>query len=311
MSAYGLRKKKVNTMTLKTELEKRKQEVEEILQFYLPEVNSGRGSLIPAVRYSVLAGGKRLRPVIMIESYRMFGGSSDVIRPFAAAMEMIHTHSLVHDDLPAVDNDDFRRGKKTTHAVYGEAVGLLAGDALLNLAYETMIQAFRYNEEGDRIYRAAAILASKSGFSGMLGGQGLDVENEKNGRQNYSEEELLYIYEQKTAALLEAAMMVGAVLGGAAREQISLCEQIGSKIGLAFQIRDDILDVTSTQEELGKPVFSDAKNEKTTFVTLYNVDQASAIADRLTDEALEKLRELPGDTGFLEALFREMAGRKS
>ncbi len=298
-------------MTLKTELEKRKQEVEEILQFYLPEVNSGRGSLIPAVRYSVLAGGKRLRPVIMIESYRMFGGSSDVIRPFAAAMEMIHTHSLVHDDLPAVDNDDFRRGKKTTHAVYGEAVGLLAGDALLNLAYETMIQAFRYNEEGDRIYRAAAILASKSGFSGMLGGQGLDVENEKNGRQNYSEEELLYIYEQKTAALLEAAMMVGAVLGGAAREQISLCEQIGSKIGLAFQIRDDILDVTSTQEELGKPVFSDAKNEKTTFVTLYNVDQASAIADRLTDEALEKLRELPGDTGFLEALFREMAGRKS
>ena len=298
-------------MTLKTELEKRKQEVEEILQFYLPEVNSGRGSLIPAVRYSVLAGGKRLRPVIMIESYRMFGGSSDVIRPFAAAMEMIHTHSLVHDDLPAVDNDDFRRGKKTTHAVYGEAVGLLAGDAPLNLAYETMIQAFRYNEEGDRIYRAAAILASKSGFSGMLGGQGLDVENEKNGRQNYSEEELLYIYEQKTAALLEAAMMVGAVLGGAAREQISLCEQIGSKIGLAFQIRDDILDVTSTQEELGKPVFSDAKNEKTTFVTLYNVDQASAIADRLTDEALEKLRELPGDTGFLEALFREMAGRKS
>ena len=145
----------------------------------------------------------------------------------------------------------------------------------------------------------------------MLGGQGLDVENEKNGTLQYDEEELLFIDEHKTAALLEAAMMVGAVLGGATREQIYAVEQIGSKIGLAFQIRDDILDVTSTQEELGKPVFSDAKNEKTTFVTLYSVEQAAAAADRLTEEALEKLRELPGDTGFLEALFREMAGRRS
>lgn len=296
---------------IQRELELRKQEVEEILQSYLPEEGAGRGSLVPAIRYSMLAGGKRLRPILMMECYRMFGGSSDVIRPFAAALEMIHTHSLVHDDLPAVDNDDYRRGRKTTHAVYGEAMGVLAGDALLNLAYETMLQAFRYNEEGDRIYRAAAILASKSGFSGMLGGQGLDVENEKNGTQKYSEEELLYIYEHKTAALLEAALMAGAVLGGASREQISAVEQIGSKIGLAFQIRDDILDVTSTQEELGKPVFSDARNEKTTFVTLHSVEQAAAAADRLTEEAIEILRELPGETGFLEEVFREMAGRRS
>ena len=295
---------------LEEELKTRKQEVEEILQFYLPEEGAGRGSLVSAIRYSVLAGGKRLRPILMLECYRLFGGDSDVIRPFAAAMEMIHTHSLVHDDLPAIDNDDFRRGRKTTHAVYGEALGVLAGDALLNLAYETILQAFRYEEEGDRIYRAAAILANKTGFSGMLGGQGLDVENEKNGTMKYDEEELLYIYEHKTAALLEAAMMVGAVLGGATREQISAMEQIGNRIGLAFQIRDDILDVTSTQEELGKPVFSDARNEKTTFVTLYTVEQAAAIADRLTEEALEKLKELPGETEFLENLFREMAGRK-
>ena len=295
---------------LKEELKTRKQEVEEILQFYLPEEGAGRGSLVSAIRYSVLAGGKRLRPILMLECYRLFGGDSDVIRPFAAAMEMIHTHSLVHDDLPAIDNDDLRRGRKTTHAVYGEALGVLAGDALLNLAYETILQAFRYEEEGDRIYRAAAILANKTGFSGMLGGQGLDVENEKNGTMKYDEEELLYIYEHKTAALLEAAMMVGAVLGGATREQISAMEQIGNRIGLAFQIRDDILDVTSTQEELGKPVFSDARNEKTTFVTLYTVEQAAAIADRLTEEALEKLKELPGETEFLENLFREMAGRK-
>ena len=298
-------------MNLKEETEARKQEVEEILQFYLPEESAGMGSLAAAVRYSVLAGGKRLRPILMIESYRMFGGSSDVIRPFAAAMEMIHTASLVHDDLPAIDNDGYRRGKKTTHAVYGEALGVLAGDALLNLAYEVLVQAFRYKEEGDRIYRAAEILASKGGLSGMLGGQGLDVENEKSGKQKYGEEELLYIYEHKTAALLEASMMVGAVLGDASREQVDAVQRIGSKIGLAFQIRDDILDVTSTREELGKPVFSDEKNEKTTFVTLYNVEEAEKIVERLTDEALEELRKLPGDTAFAEALFREMAGRKS
>ena len=298
-------------MNLKEETEAKKQEVEEILQFYLPEESAGMGSLAAAVRYSVLAGGKRLRPILMIESYRMFGGSSDVIRPFAAAMEMIHTASLVHDDLPAIDNDGYRRGKKTTHAVYGEALGVLAGDALLNLAYEVLVQAFRYKEEGDRIYRAAEILASKGGLSGMLGGQGLDVENEKSGKQKYGEEELLYIYEHKTAALLEASMMVGAVLGDASREQVDAVQRIGSKIGLAFQIRDDILDVTSTREELGKPVFSDEKNEKTTFVTLYNVEEAEKIVERLTDEALEELRKLPGDTAFAEALFREMAGRKS
>ena len=296
---------------IQEELNKRKQEVEEILRSYLPEEGAGRGSLVSAIRYSMLAGGKRLRPILMIECYRLFGGTNEVIRPFAAAMEMIHTHSLIHDDLPAIDNDDYRRGRKTTHAVYGEAMGILAGDALLNLAYETMLQAFRYNEDNDRIHRAAAILASKSGFSGMLGGQGLDVENEKNGTLTVDEDELLYIYEHKTAALLEAAMMVGAVLGGANREQISAVEQIASKIGLAFQIRDDILDVTSTQEELGKPVFSDARNKKTTFVTLYNVPQAAAIADRLTEEAIGKLKEMPGETGFLESLFREMAGRKS
>lgn len=296
---------------IREELDKRKQEVEDILRAYLPDEDAGRGSLVSAVRYSMLAGGKRLRPILMIECYHLFGGNSEVIRPFAAAMEMIHTHSLVHDDLPAIDNDEYRRGKKTTHAVYGEALGVLAGDALLNLAYETLFQGFRYREEGDRVLRAAAVLASKSGLFGMLGGQGLDVENEKNGTQKYGEEELLYIYEHKTAALLEASMMVGAILGGASRQQISSVEKIGNRIGLAFQIQDDILDVTSTQEALGKPVFSDARNEKTTFVTLYNVEKASDIVSRLTKEALKELRELPGDTGFLEELFREMAGRNA
>ena len=296
---------------IREELERRKQDVEDILRAYLPEENAGRGSLVSAVRYSMLAGGKRLRPILMIECYHLFGGNSEVIRPFAAAMEMIHTHSLVHDDLPAIDNDEYRRGKKTTHAVYGEALGVLAGDALLNLAYETLLQGFRYREEGDRVLRAAAVLASKSGLFGMLGGQGLDVENEKNGTQKYGEKELLYIYEHKTAALLEASMMVGAILGGASRQQISSVEKIGNRIGLAFQIQDDILDVTSTQEALGKPVFSDARNEKTTFVTLYNVEKASDIVSRLTKEALKELRELPGDTGFLEELFREMAGRNA
>ena len=288
----------------------RKQEVEEILQFYLPEETAVQGSLAAAVRYAILAGGKRLRPILMLEAYHMFGGTSDVIRPFAAAMEMIHTHSLVHDDLPALDNDEYRRGQKTTHAVYGEAMGILAGDALLNLAYITLFQAFRYKEDEERIYRAASILASKTGMSGMLGGQSLDVENEKNNRTDLDEEELLYIYQLKTAALLEASLMVGAVLGGADRDQVFTMERIGRKIGLAFQIRDDILDVTSTQEELGKPVFSDQKNEKTTYVTLHGLDEAEAAVERLTEDAFKDLHSLPGDTRFLEQLLGSLAGRK-
>ena len=297
-------------MNMKEELKRRQEEIDEILQTYLPEERSERGDLNAAVRYSLMAGGKRLRPILMLESYRLFGGTSPAIRPFLAAIEMIHTHSLVHDDLPALDDDDYRRGKKTTHAVYGEAMGVLAGDALLNLAYETMMLAFHYPEDREAAYRAAYILAKKSGLSGMLGGQGLDVQNEKNGVPVTDEETLLYIYEYKTAALIEAALMVGAVLGNADDRAVADMEAVGHQIGLAFQVQDDILDVTSTQEELGKPVFSDAKNEKGTYVTLHSVEKAEAQVAGWTQEALRTLREQPGDTAFLEELFLSLVGRK-
>ena len=297
-------------MNIKEKLEQRRKEIDRIIVQYLPEEGPDVGALASAMRYSILVGGKRLRPILMLESFRMFGGRDVTIEPFLAAIEMIHTHSLVHDDLPAIDNDEYRRGEKTTHAVYGEAIGVLAGVALLNLAYETVVNAFYHREEGERVLRAVRTLAGKTGLSGMLGGQGLDVYNEKNGNPVQQEDELMYIYEKKTAALLEASLMIGAELAGAGKEDVEKMEKIGSLIGLAFQVRDDVLDVTSTQEEMGKPAFSDQKNEKTTFVSLHGVEKAEEQVAEWTEEVLEILRTIPCDTGFLETLIRDMAGRR-
>lgn len=234
------------------------------------------------------------------------------VKPFMAAMEMIHTHSLIHDDLPAIDNDDYRRGRKTTHVVFGEAVGVLAGDALLNYAYETAWKAFPLEEHTDRVVRAFGILCQKTGISGMLGGQSVDVMNEKAGHFAIDREMLDYIYENKTSALLEAAMMAGAALAGANDDDLDALCRIASKVGIAFQIRDDILDVTSTMEELGKPVFSDEKNEKTTYVTMFGTDGAEQEVKRLTKEAVDELKNLscPGDKIFLEELFESLTSRK-
>ena len=258
------------------------------------------------------AGGKRLRPLLLQESFRLFGGTGEAVKPFMAAMEMIHTHSLIHDDLPAIDNDDYRRGRKTTHVVFGEAVGVLAGDALLNYAYETAWKAFPLEEHTDRVVRAFGILSQKTGISGMLGGQSVDVMNEKAGHFAIDREMLDYIYENKTSALLEAAMMAGAALAGANDDDLDALCRIASKVGIAFQIRDDILDVTSTMEELGKPVFSDEKNEKTTYVTMFGTDGAEQEVKRLTKEAVDELKNLscPGDKIFLEELFESLTSRK-
>lgn len=281
-----------------------------ILRF-LPREEGFAKTVIEAVNYSMKAGGKRIRPLLMLESYRMYGGSHAVIEPFMAAVEMVHTHSLIHDDLPAIDGDLYRRGKKTTHAVYGEALGVLSGDALLNLAYETAIGAFSYPDDKNKIAEALDVLAKKTGVYGMLGGQSVDVCNEKNDRYQIEKEMLDYIYQNKTAALLEAPLMIGAMLGGASRGEISCMEQIGRKTGLAFQIQDDILDVTSTTEELGKPVFSDEKNRKTTYVTLFGVDGARAEVERLTSDAIRLLETLPGEKEFMKELLSYLALRKN
>ena len=232
---------------------------------FLPREEGFQKTLLEAMNYSMNAGGKRLRPLLMLQTYKLFGGGSAVVEPFMAAMEMIHTHSLIHDDLPAMDNDEYRRGRKTTHVVYGEAMGILAGDALLNYAYETASKAFVLEPDNQNVGRAFHILASKTGVYGMIGGQSVDVENEKNANISMSQEQLDFIYRLKTSALIEASMMIGAVLAGAGEEQVKQVEKIAEDVGLAFQIQDDILDVTSTMQVLGKPIRSDEKNGKTTY----------------------------------------------
>lgn len=294
-------------MNFEDELKQKVQETEKTVYEFLPEEEGFQKTILEAMNYSMKAGGKRLRPLLMAETYRMFGGTGEVIRPFMAAMEMIHTHSLIHDDLPALDNDEYRRGKKTTHVVYGEAMAILAGDALLNYAYETAARAFALERGHERIGKAFRILTAKTGIYGMLGGQCVDVEYEG---KNLERERLDFIYRLKTSALIEASMMVGAVLAGASDEKIALLERVAGKVGLAFQIQDDILDVVSTTETLGKPVGSDEENRKTTYVTLEGIEKAREDVRRLSDEAIEELDTLEEKNPFLMELLKSLIDRK-
>ena len=294
-------------VNFKEELLEKQNKIEKIIRNYLPKETGFAKDLACAMNYSMLAGGKRLRPMLIQETYRLFGGEGDLAEPFMAAMEMIHTHSLVHDDLPAIDNDEYRRGKKTTHAQFGESMAILCGDALLNYAYETAFMAFSMTKDAARVGRALQIMGDKTGIYGMLGGQTVDVQNDGN---PLSIEELDYIYANKTSALLEASMMIGAALAGATEDEIFLIESVGYRVGIAFQIQDDILDVTSTSEVLGKPVFSDEKNHKTTYVTLKGVEAASAEVKRLSEEALEILQELGVSNPFLNELITYLVTRK-
>lgn len=288
--------------------EKKTAEIEAVLRNYLPQKEGCQKIIMEAMEYSLMAGGKRLRPMLMGETYRLFGGEGKIIEPFMAAIEMIHTYSLVHDDLPAMDNDDYRRGRKTTHVVYGEDMGILAGDALLNYAFETVSKAFElYPEKSAAAGKAFGILARKAGIYGMIGGQVVDV---KETDHRIGKEILDFIYDLKTGALIESAMMTGAVLAEASDEDVRKVEQIAKKIGLAFQIQDDILDVTSTAEVLGKPIHSDEKNEKTTYVTLLGIEESEKIVERESEEAIALLKSLPGENDYLEWLVKELIHRK-
>ena len=294
-------------MNFKEELEQKVQRINEVIKSYLPREEGFQKTLMEAMNYSMLSGGKRLRPLLMQETYRMFGGTERVVEPFMAAMEMIHTHSLIHDDLPALDNDEYRRGRKTTHVVYGEAMAILAGDALLNYAYETAAMSFSMDEDRKRTTEAFRILTKKTGVYGMLGGQCVDVQSEG---QAVSKEKLDFIYRLKTSALIEASMMVGAVLGGATKEQVSIVEKAARDVGLAFQIQDDILDLTSTTEILGKPVGSDEKNQKTTYVTLHGLEQSRSDVEKISRKAIEVLKGLPGENEFLLQLIQMLITRE-
>ena len=294
-------------MDIRAEIQTRVDEIEQIIKRYLPAEEGYQKTIMEAMNYSILAGGKRLRPMLMSETYRLFGGKSKVIEPFMAAMEMIHTHSLIHDDLPALDNDDYRRGRLTTHKVYGEAMGVLSGVALLNRAYEVMLSAFDLTEDKERVISAMRIMADKTGINGMLGGQSVDVENDG---KPLEREMLDYIYKNKTSALIEASMMAGAVLAGASEEELEVVEQAAENIGLAFQIQDDILDVTSTQEELGKPIHSDEKNNKVTYVSLMGAPAAAGKVKELSEHAVELLNSLDRKNEFLDLLVESLISRR-
>ena len=257
-------------------------------------------TVLKAMNTTVKAGGKRLRPMLMEETYKMFGGKEKVIEPFMAAIEMIHTYSLIHDDLPALDNDDYRRGQKTCHIVYGEDMAILAGDALLNYAFETASSAFAL-EDADlpKVAEAIRILA-------RIGGQAADVELEGT---VLSMEQIMFIHHNKTSALIEACMMIGAVLAGASPEDVKAMEECGRKIGLAFQIQDDILDITGQEEVIGKPVGSDEKNQKTTYVSIKGLEQAGKDVERISLEAVEILRTYDTSDGYLTGLAEYLIHR--
>ena len=283
-------------MNFKEELQSRTEKIENIIRHYLPKEEGFAKTLASAMNYSMLAGGKRLRPMMMREVYQMFGGEEKVIEPFMAAMEMIHTHSLIHDDLPALDNDEYRRGRETTWKVYGEDMGVISGAALLNYAYEVAFSGFDLTRHQDRVILALQVLGAKTGIYGMLGGQSVDVENDG---QPLELPVLDYIYKNKTSALIEASMMIGAILAGAGNDRIRQVEKAAGYVGLAFQIQDDILDVTSTQEELGKPIHSDEKNHKTTYVTLEGVKKAQQEVEQLSKEAVAIFDGLEEKNEFL------------
>jgi len=299
----------VNWMNFKEELQNRVEHIETILQAYLPKEEGWQKSVIEAMNYSVLAGGKRLRPMLMEETYRLFGGQGQEIEPFMAAIEMIHTYSLVHDDLPAMDNDEYRRGRKTTHVVYGEAMAILAGDGLLNYAFETALKSYEMDGNAQSKARALTVLARKAGIYGMIGGQTADIEAENLG-DKVTQEHLLFIHAHKTSALIEAAMMIGAILAGADDRQIAEVEKAAYEIGIAFQIQDDILDVTSTLEMLGKPIGSDAKNHKTTYVTLKGLDEAQKEQRELSEHAVDTIRNLGYTNDFLMELITSLVTRQ-
>ena len=292
-------------------------QIEEIIRKFLPKEEGYQKTVIEAMNYSLLAGGKRVRPMLMAETFELFQGKEkEILEPFMVAMEMIHTYSLVHDDLPAMDDDEYRRGRKTTHIVFGEAMAILAGDGLLNYAFETAAKAYKaiYNPDPleelklyQRIAKAMEVLSMKAGIYGMIGGQTVDVEEYQ---ETVDRDRLDFIYRLKTGALVEASMMIGAILAGANEIDIKSIEAIAGDIGLAFQIRDDILDVTSTSDILGKPVHSDEKNEKATYVTIMGVNKATQEVEMISQRAIERFSQLTYQNEFMKTLILKLINRE-
>ncbi len=297
----------VKTNEFEQALAERAARADQMIEPFLPAEEGYQRTIFEAVNYSIHAGGKRIRPIIMKEVYEMCGGTDlTVVGPFMAALEMIHTYSLVHDDLPAMDNDDYRRGKLTTHKKFGEAMGVLAGDALLNFAYETAFRAFDSSADHALLASALKVLGRKAGMYGMVGGQVVDVE--ENGTF-VDAETLMFVYEKKTSALLETAFMIGGILAGASDGEVDRLEQMGRKLGIAFQIQDDILDVVGDERKLGKPVHSDESNDKSTFAAMNGIEASKMKVREYTDAALGDLKEFDGEKEFLTELMNWLVER--
>ncbi|NLJ90891.1 MAG: polyprenyl synthetase family protein [Clostridiales bacterium] len=292
--------------------------IEEVISDYLPREEGEQKVIFEAMNYSVLGGGKRIRPMLMMETFLSFGGKDmDIVHSFMMAIEFIHSYSLVHDDLPAMDNDEYRRGKETTHVKFGETIGILAGDGLLNYAFETATGAYFKTADSqykDRIIESLQVLGKKSGIYGMIGGQVIDtciLEGQTITDQNKKKlvEELNHMYTLKTGALIQASMMIGAILAGASKEEVALVEEMATNIGLAFQIQDDVLDVTSTTEQLGKPVLSDQRNEKITYVSLLGLDKAKEEVAYYSKKSLDIYKQLGISNPFLYDLINMLINR--
>ena len=292
------------------ELTKRTEDAERVIKDFLPAEEGFARTMAQAMNYSMLAGGKRLRPMMLRLCYEMFAKEPQeaLVRPFMAAMEMIHTYSLVHDDLPAMDNDALRRGLPTVHVKFGEDMAILAGDALLNFAFETACQGFAVKPGDANVEKAFAVLAKKAGVYGMVGGQVVDVQSEDSG--DITKEKLDFIYRLKTGALIESSMLIGAVLAGATKNEQNTIGKAATEVGLAFQIQDDILDVTSTLEVLGKPIGSDEKNHKATYVSFEGLEKAREDVALYTNSAVAGMNSLVVKNEFLNELLLYLISRE-
>ncbi len=282
-------------------------EIERELLSYLPEKDGYIDTVVDAMKYSLSAGGKRIRPMLTLAFAKVCGGSAEAAMPFACAIEMIHTYSLIHDDLPCMDDDDIRRGKPTNHKVFGEAAAVLAGDGLLTLAFETVSGEKAQKLNGaEKCLKAARLLSSRAGAEGMIGGQMIDLESEN---RQVSAERLRIMDSKKTGALIRAACLLGCISAGANEACFEAAATYAEKIGLAFQIVDDMLDVTSDEATLGKPIGSDLENNKSTYVSLLGLEECRRLTAKLTDEAIDCLSVFEGDTGFLRDLALRLRDR--
>lgn len=286
-------------MEFKDVLKEKINYIETLLNEYMPKEEGYQQTIMQAMNYSLKAGGKRLRPILTLESCKIVGGKEEDAIPFAVAIEMIHTYSLIHDDLPALDNDDLRRGKPTNHKVFGEAMATLAGDALLNYAFEVMLSSSIDKKDSNKYLRAINEIAKHSGIYGMIGGQVVDVESEN---KIIDKDKLDFIHLNKTAAMIIGCMRAGAIIGGASEEELEKLTKYGKNIGLSFQIVDDILDITGDEVKLGKPIGSDIENHKSTYPSLLGLEKSRQIARQLIEDGKSSIDGLSSEIDFLNQL---------